>query len=313
MTSRPAGPDRTAESGALSAPADAILDGFAGYLRFEANLAPATIETYLYECRTFLWFCAEQGNDPDDIGAAHIVDYLIHRQTEGLDQRSLGKALSSIRRLLEHLVDEGVLPGSPAALVDSPRMSRRLPEVLTLEQVDRLLAVIDTSTPVGGRDLALFELIYACGLRVSEAVGLDQSAVSVANSVIRVRGKGDKERLVPLIGRGRSVLDHYLRQVRPALTASTPVAAVFLSGRGQRLSRKTAWKRFKQHSRVAGVPHAKIHSLRHSFATHLLRGGADLRSVQELLGHADISTTQIYTHVDTTQLQGYHARFHPRG
>ena len=290
-----------------------VLERFEAHLRFGVQLAPNTVQTYLYESRSFLQRCHGEGCDLDDLGAPQIIEHLVARQAAGLDQRTIGKALSSIKALFRYLVDEGLIGASPAALVDSPRVSRRLPQVLSQDEVDRLLAAIDCGDELGRRDRALFQLIYSCGLRVSEALGLDLNAVSTINGVIRVRGKGNKERLVPLVGRGRSTLERYLEETRPALTGRWPTPAIFLSIRGQRLSRKGVWKRFKQVSSRAGVPNAKIHTLRHSFATHLLQGGADLRSVQELLGHADITTTQIYTHVETDQLQGYHRSHHPRG
>jgi integrase/recombinase XerD len=193
-----------------------------------------------------------------------------------------------------------------------PRSSRRIPEVYTLEQVERILAAIDTTTPAGIRDRFLFELIYSCGLRVSEAVALTMDRIYLEASMLRVVGKGSKERLVPMGEQALLWMRRYLEESRPALLKDRKERALFINRSGGRLSRKGMWKRFKEVLALAGVE-GKIHTLRHSFATHLLQGGADLRAVQSLLGHADIGTTQIYTHVDEGALHGQHRRFHPRG
>lgn len=188
----------------------------------------------------------------------------------------------------------------------------RIPRYLKTEEIERLLDACDPGQPLGIRDRAIFELIYSCGLRVSEAVGLTVARISLHERAVRVMGKGARERMVPLGERARKDLGEYLSSVRPSLLGRSSVDELFLGRGGKKLSRKTVWKIFKRLAASAGLE-AKVHTLRHSFATHLLQGGADLRSVQELLGHADIGTTQIYTHVSQEVLKRTHAEFHPRG
>ncbi len=201
---------------------------------------------------------------------------------------------------------------NPAEHVETPRIPRHIPEVYSREEVERLLAAIDLSTPGGVRDRFLFELIYSCGLRVSEAAELSLDRIYRQDKFIRVVGKGSKERVGPIGDLALEWLDRYLSEARPALAGGRRIKALFVNHRGTPLTRKGMWKRFKRYALQAGL-NGKIHTLRHSFATHLLRGGADLRTVQVLLGHADIGTTQIYTHVDERELAEYHRRYHPRG
>jgi integrase/recombinase XerD len=208
--------------------------------------------------------------------------------------------------LLEKIVDS-----NPAELIESPKIPRKIPRVFSQGEVDQFLGSIDTSTALGLRDRALFELIYSCGLRVSEAVDLTLGSLFLGDRALHVTGKGSKDRYTPLGEVAEYWLRRYLAEARPALATGGQDEHLFLSRRGKKLSRKGMWKRFNQILEKAGLQ-GKIHTLRHSFATHLLAGGADLRSVQELLGHADIGTTQIYTHVGQKELQSYHDRFHPR-
>ena len=238
--------------------------------------------------------------------------WLVSRQVQNIDARTLAKAASAIRAFFRFLVLEGRMDSNPARLVDAPRMAMRIPRYLAAEEIDALLDACDAAQPLGIRDRALFELIYSCGLRVTEAVRLTVDRVSLEESVVRVLGKGSRERLVPLGERAKRELRRYLAEARPAAAGRKPVSVLFLGRGGRMLSRKTVWKIFKRLAQHAGLE-GKVHSLRHSFATHLLQGGADLRSVQELLGHADIGTTQIYTHVSQEILKRTHEEFHPRG
>jgi integrase/recombinase XerD len=244
--------------------------------------------------------------------AGNLIEYLIHRQLEGISQKTTAKAVSALRAFFAFLHRERMIPNNPSVHLELPRGSRRIPEVYTLDQVEAILAAIDTATPAGIRDRFLFELIYSCGLRVSEAVSLTLDRIFPREEILRVVGKGSKERLVPMGEQALLWMRRYLAEGRPALVKDNKERALFINRSGKRLSRKGMWKRFKQVLAVAGVE-GKIHGLRHSFATHLLQGGADLRAVQTLLGHADIGTTQIYTHVDERQLHRQHRRFHPRG
>ena len=292
---------------------------FADYLAAERGLSPHTVATYAAEARSFLaFFAQERGSPPEapDLGAASpadVIAWIVKRQIDGLDPRTLAKSTSAIRSFFRFLVLEGQCTGNPARQVDSPKTAMRIPRVLDTEEVDRLLAARRPESLPDARDGALFELIYSCGLRVSEAVGLTVDRISLPEGMVRVMGKGSRERLVPMGARAKAELGLYLSAVRPVLLAGRrPTSVLFVSRGGRRLSRKTVWKSFKSLALRAGVE-GKVHTLRHSFATHLLSGGADLRSVQELLGHADIATTQIYTHVSQEALKRTHEVFHPRG
>lgn len=291
---------------------DSIILDYQDYLTAELRLSPQTVATYTRDCRNFVRWMNEQELSAATVDVNGVIDYLINRQTgEGLDQRTIAKIVSALRSLFQFLIIEDVREDNPASGVELPRPDQRLPGVLDVADVERLLDAIDIDSPLGLRDRSLFELIYSCGLRVSEAVALSLDRVFLAEQLVRVVGKGDKERLVPMGGHACHWLSRYLQEARPHLV-KRPTNVVFVNRRGDRLSRKGMWKRFREAAERAGVQ-AKVHTLRHSFATHLLSGGADLRSVQELLGHADISTTQIYTHVDRDDLRQYHADFHPRG
>lgn len=284
---------------------------YEAYLLAELHMAARSVRTYAREVKSFLAFLSRGPESLQEVDFTTLEDYLrLRREQDGVDQRTVAKIISSLRSFFQFLVLEGLCSHNAAARLEVPKMPQRLPGVLSLESVERILEQIDTSTHFGLRDRALFELIYSCGLRISEAVELSLDRVYLREELLRVLGKGDKERLVPLGGEAVFWLQRYLTEARPRL-ARQANSYVFLNHHGRQLSRKGMWKRFKELTEKAGVE-AKVHTLRHSFATHLLEGGADLRSVQELLGHADISTTQIYTHIDKEELQVYHKDYHPR-
>ncbi len=304
---------------------------FADYLTAERGLSPNTVATYTAEARSFLAFFEEERSAPAEAfsegfssgaagtavpgsaSSADVVAYIVKRQLDGIDPRTLAKSVSAIRSFFRFLVLEGETETNPARQVDSPRTAMRIPRVLDPDEVDRLLAARDPASLPDLRDGALFELIYSCGLRVTEAVDLTVDRIALGEGMVRVMGKGSRERLVPMGQRAKRELARYIKDVRPALLAGRKQTSVLFVGRaGRKLSRKTVWKSFKRLALLAGVD-GKVHTLRHSFATHLLAGGADLRSVQELLGHADISTTQIYTHVSQEALKRTFEEFHPRG
>ena len=293
---------------------DTLLERFRDYLQVELRLSRQTVETYMRECTAAHLDARDQGRTLERLSTGDLIDFLIRRQTsdEPVDQRTIAKGLSALRSFFQFCVLEEVRPDNPAGSIATPRGEHRLPGVLSVEQVNTLLDSIDITTPGGLRDRALFEIIYSSGLRISEAVSLDQNYLYLREALVRVHGKGDKERLIPLGEEAVLWLQRYLDEGRPKLARILTERAVFLNRRGTRLSRKGMWKRFHELTQAVGID-AKVHTLRHSFATHLLEGGADLRSVQELLGHADIGTTQIYTHIDTEDLREYHERFHPRG
>ena len=289
-----------------------LLYRFEAYLLAELQLADRSVRTYLREIKIFFVFLEENRLFLGQVMYEDIQRYLVYRKDEqGIDQRTIAKSISSLRSFFQFCMLEGYCEQNPASRIEIPKMVQRLPGVLRVEEIELILEHIDIQTPHGLRDRALFELIYSCGLRISEAVELALEKVYLDQQIIRVLGKGSKERLVPLGEESVHWLSRYLVEGRPLLLKS-PVPYVFLNHHGRQLSRKGMWKRFKEISERAGV-RAKVHTLRHSFATHLLEGGADLRAVQELLGHADISTTQIYTHIDKEALQLYHHDYHPRG
>lgn len=291
-----------------------LLDRFRDYLAVELRLSRQTVETYMRECAAAEADATAMGKCIEELTTADIIDYLLRRQNgdEPLDERTIAKGLSALRSFFQFCVLEDLRVDNPAMLVSSPKADHRLPGVLSVEEVERLLESIDISSSPGLRDRALFELIYSCGLRISEAVDLEVGNLFLSESLVRVVGKGDKERIVPLGEEAVRWIDRYLRDGRPHLARTQSERALFLNRRGARLSRKGMWKRFHEVTERLGIE-AKVHTLRHSFATHLLEGGADLRSVQELLGHADIGTTQIYTHIEKEDLRAYHHQFHPRG
>ncbi|WP_294427904.1 tyrosine-type recombinase/integrase [uncultured Treponema sp.] len=240
-----------------------------------------------------------------------LLSYLIWRRTEQkCDELTIAKDISGLRSLGSYLVRQGYWKENHAMLLERPKASRALPKVLSVEQVDRLLDSIDVSQPLGIRDRALYELIYSCGLRITEAASLQVSNLHLKERILIVHGKGDKERMVPFGEAAKARLVEYLNDVRPLLVGEKVVGEVFVNYKGEPMSRKGIWKNFKALEVKAGL-HAKVHTLRHSFATHLLAGGMDLRSVQELLGHSDLATTTIYTHVDDRQLREGHREFFP--
>jgi integrase/recombinase XerD len=239
------------------------------------------------------------------------MEYLIWRKSVGLSGKTMARIVSSLHALFKFMKADGLRADDPSALVETPRQERSLPEVLPPESVDRLFSSIDVSTPRGLRDRALFELIYSCGLRISEASFLSFDKLFMEERVIRVIGKRKKERIIPFGDDAEHWLKRYLEEGRPSLAKQNRSNRIFLNHSGKGISRKGIWKRFSQFRELAGTG-GKVHSLRHSFATHLLAGGADLRTVQELLGHSDIATTQIYTHVETQALAAYHEEYFPR-
>jgi integrase/recombinase XerD len=267
-----------------------------------------TAITYKISAEEFLNWLVTERIKLKDLSVQNLLYYLIKRQSDGCSELTIAKDISGIRALGDYLVRKGMWEENIALSLDKPKAAKHLPKVLSVEQVDCLLSCIDVSTPSGKRDDALFELIYSCGLRISEACTLTVANVHLEEKLILVRGKGDKERIVPFGDRALEKILVYMNEVRPQLVGRRNVAELFVNYRGEPISRKGVWKRFKELEAMSGVE-AKVHTLRHSFATHLLQGGADLRSVQELLGHSDLSTTTIYTHVTDRQLEEAHEKF----
>jgi len=287
-----------------------LLEAFAAHLTMELRLSRATVSVYTLEARLLLAYWGARSLR--QFSGQDLIQYLVDRQLEGASRKTTAKSLSALRAFFAFLRREGHIRDNPAEDVETPRVARHIPEVFSREEVERLLAAIDLDTPGGVRDRFLFELIYSCGLRVSEAASMTLERIYKTEKFLRVLGKGGKERIVPIGELALEWLERYLSQARPALARGRRLASLFVNHLGGPLSRKGMWKRFKGYALEAGVA-GKIHTLRHSFATHLLKGGADLRTVQVLLGHADIGTTQIYTHVEESELAEYHRLYHPRG
>jgi len=271
-----------------------------------------TRECYRLEIRHFLDFLELQQKPLEGVDAVFLSAYLtMRRNNDKIDPRTAAKAISALRSFFRFAMDEGLVKDNPAFLLESPRRRARLPEVMDREVVEDLLAKVDTKTPFGMRDRCLFELIYSAGLRVSEAAGLNIRDIDINGGIAKVRGKGNKERITLFGTEAAERLTEYLREVRPKLAGKVnKTQALFIGRNGKRLSRKGIWKNYAKSAAIAGTS-SHLHTLRHSFATGLLKGGADLRTVQELLGHADLSTTQIYTHVDVGVLRENHRRFLP--
>ncbi|MDR1900148.1 MAG: tyrosine-type recombinase/integrase, partial [Treponema sp.] len=274
--------------------------------------APLTAETYRIEIRRFLEFLGAEGLDPETVGSGEVARYLeTRRLRDNIDSRSVAKAVSSLRSFFNFMVDEGMRKDNPAVVLESPRRRFHLPEVLSREAVERVLAAVDTETPLGIRNRTIYELIYSAGLRVSEAVSLNVKDLDFSGGIAKVTGKGRKERLVVFGPEAHRWLKRYLGEARPKLTGKWRSPALFIGRTGKRLSRKGMWKNYVRFASLTGSS-SRLHALRHSFATEMLAGGADLRSVQELLGHADLTTTQIYTHVDVSLLRESHRRYLPK-
>ncbi|MFW6278245.1 MAG: site-specific tyrosine recombinase XerD [Halorhodospira sp.] len=291
------------------------IEGFLDALWAEQGLAEATLAAYRSDLEGFAaYLVRQQAGDLARASREAVLGHLAERVAAGARPRTTARLLSSLRRFYRRQVQAGVREDDPTAEVTSPRLGQPLPGVLTERQVEALLGAPDTTEPLGLRDRCLLEVLYATGLRVSELVGLSVDALNTRQGVVRVAGKGGRERLVPL---GEEALDwvvRYLREGRPALLGQRRSEALFVTRRGEGLTRQAFWYRIKRYAPVAGIdPSISPHTLRHAFATHLLNHGADLRAVQMLLGHADLSTTQIYTHVARQRLQQLHAEHHPRG
>ena len=267
-----------------------------------------TAITYKISAEEFLNWLVTEHIKLKDVSVQNLLYYIIKRKEGGCSELTIAKDISGLRAFGDYLERKGMWSENPAMELDKPKAARNLPKVLSIEQIDSLLDSIDKTSLSGKRDDALFELVYSCGLRISEVCTLKLANLHLEERLILVHGKGDKERLVPFGDRAYEKLLIYLQEVRPELVKERIVAEVFVNYRGEAISRKGVWKRFKELEALSGVE-AKVHTLRHSFATHLLQGGADLRSVQEMLGHSDLSTTTIYTHVTDKQLEEAHEKY----
>ncbi|MBZ5757740.1 site-specific tyrosine recombinase XerD [Pseudomonas sp. S5(2021)] len=298
----------------MSAPGHPLIDRFLDSLWLEKGLADNTRASYRSDLALFNGWLEGRGIELRNAGREAILDHLAWRLENGYQARSTARLLSGLRGFYRYLLREGDIAVDPTLRVELPRVGRPLPKAISEADVEALLAAPDIDDPLGLRDRAMLEVLYACGVRVSELVGLTLEQISLRQGVLRAFGKGRKERLVPLGEEALAWLERYLREARGTLLAGRPCDALFPSQRGEQMTRQTFWHRIKLHARTAGISTSiSPHTLRHAFATHLLNHGADLRTVQMLLGHSDLSTTQIYTHIARARLQALHAMHHPRG
>ena len=291
-----------------------LLDRFADFLALEKGSSPRTQEAYARDVGRFATFALVKAIDaPSGVTPRLLRDYIYQLKDLGLSPASIRRNVSAVRSYFRFLVGDGHLTRDPSERLDTPQRWRTLPEVLTVDEVRRLLAAPTLDDPLYFRDRAMLEVAYGAGLRVSEWIGIGVKDALLDDGLVRVFGKGSKERLVPIGRSAIGALAIYLREQRPKLERGAGKGALFLNARGEPLSRMGAWKILRKYVERTGIAKTvSPHTLRHSFATHLLEGGADLRAVQEMLGHADISTTQIYTHVDREYLRQVHKRYHPR-
>lgn len=290
-----------------------LIDNFIDELWLEKGLSKNTLTAYRNDIQTFSnWY---KGNSLLEVERVDLLDYLADRLKQGFSSRSTARSLSSLRAFYSHLTVRHNLKEDPTSRVESPKLGKSLPKTLSEEEVERLIQAPDVDDDIGLRDRAMLELIYACGLRVSELISLDILNINLRQGVIRVIGKGEKERLVPMGEEALHWVERYINKSRPNfIKADNKITEVFLSKRGKAMTRQTFWYRLKEYAQLASInKELSPHTLRHAFATHLINHGADLRTVQLLLGHSSLSTTQIYTEVARHRMKELHNEHHPRG
>ncbi len=290
------------------------VERFDDFIALEQGASLQTSHAYKLDITRFITYASVKGaSSPTGVGARMLREYVYHLKDLGLSAASIRRNVSAVRTYFKFLLGEGHVVRDPSERLETPKRWRTLPEVLGVEEVEKLLSAPSLDEPLAFRDRAMLELAYGAGLRVSEWISLNVRDVMLQDHLVRVFGKGAKERLVPIGRRAIGAIAIYLRELRPSLEKGEGKGVLFLNARGQPLSRMGAWKILRKYVKQAGITKpVSPHTLRHSFATHLLEGGADLRAVQEMLGHVDISTTQIYTHVDREYLRTVHKQFHPR-
>jgi integrase/recombinase XerD len=292
-----------------------IIERFLDALWVERGLSENTLTAYRNDLQQINnWLSQKKSCELLSVNRNDLLDYLAERSEQQRSPRSTARLLSSLRRFYTWCRRESMIDEDPTRLLSAPKLGRPLPETLSEKDVEQLLAAPDTKTDIGIRDRAMLELLYATGLRVSELVNLTETQINLRQGVLRVTGKGQKERLVPMGEEAIEWVNRYTREARPQLSHGAIVDTLFLTNRRQGMTRQAFWYLIKRYAQQAGIK-SKLspHTLRHAFATHLLNHGADLRAVQMLLGHSNISTTQIYTHIARARLQALHAQHHPRG
>jgi len=292
-----------------------LLDQFLHYLIVEKGLSKNTIDAYSHGLTRFLSHLREQGvREIQEAGKFHIRSFLLTLRRKNLNTKSIVRDLVAIRAFFRFLIQEGVLESNPVEELESPKVARTLPEILTLKEIEQILEQPDLQTPLGIRDRAMLETLYATGMRVSELTQLPTHQVNLEGGYVLVYGKGSKERIIPLGSEAMKWVTAYLKTARRTLSKGKESPFLFVNRSGKGMTRQRFWKSLKEYARRAGLrKRITPHLLRHSFASHLLERGADLRSVQMMLGHVDISTTQIYTHVAGERLKKIHKQYHPRG
>ena len=290
------------------------VERFDDFLALEQGASVQTSRAYKLDIARFVMYASIKGaKAPSEIGAKMLREFVYHLKDLGLSPASIRRNVSAVRTYFKFMLGEGFVVRDPSERLETPKKWRTLPEVLGIDEIEKLLAAPSLDEPLAFRDRAMLELAYGAGLRVSEWISLGVRDVMLQDHVVRVFGKGSKERLVPIGRRAIGAIAIYLRELRPKLEKGEGKGRIFLNSRGRPLSRMGAWKILRKYVDQVGITKpVSPHTLRHSFATHLLEGGADLRAVQEMLGHVDISTTQIYTHVDREYLRSVHKQFHPR-
>jgi len=291
-----------------------LIDSFLNYLSVERGLSNNTIISYREDLNSYLDFMTRQRIDAlSRIAKNDIINFMLNQKDKGLSANSIARHLAAIRMFHRFLARERILKSDPTTLIDSPKLWKKIPETLSLNEVDSLIAQPNLRDKQGIRDKAILEILYATGMRVSEAVNLKTDNVNLDIGFLRCIGKGNKERVIPLGKKAISSLKKYLEVSRPRILKNKASEFLFVNRFGKKISRQSLWKIIKKYAKQARIKKPiKPHTLRHSFATHLLERGADLRSVQEMLGHSNISTTQIYTHINKDRLKTIHKMFHPR-
>lgn len=291
-----------------------FIDTFLSYLSVERGLSRNTIVSYKQDLDSYMSFLSAGAVSAlSKTSRNDIVDFMLSQKERGIGANSIARRLAAIKSFYRFLVRERILKNDPSSLIETPKLWKRVPETLSLQEVEALLLQPDQRNSQGLRDKAILEALYATGMRVSEAVNLKVSSVNLDIGFLRCIGKGNKERVIPLGRKAAQAIRHYVEKARPRLLGKRESEFLFLSRFGKNISRQSLWKIIKKYARKARIKKSlKPHILRHSFATHLLERGADLRSVQEMLGHANISTTQIYTHINKDRLKTIHKMFHPR-
>jgi len=291
-----------------------LIDTFMNYLSVERGLSRNTIISYREDLNKYLDFIQKSNIDVlSKISKNNITNFMFAQKDKGIAVNSIARRLAAIRMFHRFLTRERIVKDDPSTLIDSPKLWKKVPETLTLNEVEALIAQPDVRSAQGTRDRAILETLYATGMRVSEAVNLRKDNVNLDIGFLRCVGKGDKERVIPLGKKAIASINRYLEKARPGFLKGKESEFLFISRFGKKISRQSFWKILKKYAKLARIKKPiKPHILRHSFATHLLEHGADLRSVQEMLGHSNISTTQIYTHINKDRMKNIHRQFHPR-